>query len=658
MEAEVCSSSTHSPAPDASTKPERAKLQLSSSPPPNCAICLSDCDNKSFTDRCMHQFCFACLLRWSKVKAECPLCKQPFKSIIHTVRSNSDYEELAILSAQPPTEDHNHEDISVDFEQHYYLPTVSQPPRQRRFQYRTTLYLDPHEDIAIQQMLMSHPLTNTLLMPRRRLTRLIGSPRPANSLDFRHAIYQHNWWVNPVSTADITGRYRECSPQFYRDNPAQRNRIGPWLARELNALLNENGPHCLYVMSIINSLLIEYHVTSHEFKQRIAPYFGDKTDHFIHEFYWFLRSPYDMIGYDRNLQYTQRIQNIELGSSSSSSDSDSDVQVINTQPVSITISTPPPVTFDSNDVIVLSDSDSDDSDVIYREPTPPPVVTITDSEGPDDNEPSVPQINDNIPIIETSNSAEIEYKKENLSDTDSTPSNVDKTTVGNNDINVASTTKIESIDPEATISSDSSTSSSANDIKVKKNHSGSESSYKMDVKFSYKLKLKNNHKARRPKLRKYSSDSSTNDNNTSSSSDTESSNTSKSTNTSLEKKKVKRKRRKSITSNSSGKSDQQPSTADRRRSYTFRKKRRLQTVILTSSEDESDHENSNNNLPSTSFGNNNNSSPNSYLKYDDSIVSGASSSSSHPRLRSVIMKPNYNRCYNRAGVFSSSSDDD
>lgn len=71
-----------------------------------------------------------------QVKAECPLCKQPFKSIIHTVRSNSDYEELAILSAQPPAEDHNHEDISVDFEQHYYLPTVSPAPRQRRFQYR------------------------------------------------------------------------------------------------------------------------------------------------------------------------------------------------------------------------------------------------------------------------------------------------------------------------------------------------------------------------------------------------------------------------------------------------------------------------------------------------------------------------------------------
>lgn len=37
------------------------------SPPPNCAICLGTCRNKSFTDSCLHQFCFKCLLTWSKV---------------------------------------------------------------------------------------------------------------------------------------------------------------------------------------------------------------------------------------------------------------------------------------------------------------------------------------------------------------------------------------------------------------------------------------------------------------------------------------------------------------------------------------------------------------------------------------------------------------
>lgn len=38
------------------------------SPPPNCAICLGKVNNKCFTDSCMHQFCYRCLLQWSKVR--------------------------------------------------------------------------------------------------------------------------------------------------------------------------------------------------------------------------------------------------------------------------------------------------------------------------------------------------------------------------------------------------------------------------------------------------------------------------------------------------------------------------------------------------------------------------------------------------------------
>lgn len=37
------------------------------SPPPNCSICLGRVKSKCFTDSCMHQFCFSCLLEWSKV---------------------------------------------------------------------------------------------------------------------------------------------------------------------------------------------------------------------------------------------------------------------------------------------------------------------------------------------------------------------------------------------------------------------------------------------------------------------------------------------------------------------------------------------------------------------------------------------------------------
>lgn len=77
------------------------------SPPPNCSICLGKLINTSFTDSCLHQFCFTCLLQWSKIKTECPLCKQTFKSIIHNVRSEEDYDQYHVpremASIVPPT---------------------------------------------------------------------------------------------------------------------------------------------------------------------------------------------------------------------------------------------------------------------------------------------------------------------------------------------------------------------------------------------------------------------------------------------------------------------------------------------------------------------------------------------------------------------------
>ena len=37
------------------------------SPDQTCAICLGQIENMSYTDSCLHKFCFTCLLEWSKV---------------------------------------------------------------------------------------------------------------------------------------------------------------------------------------------------------------------------------------------------------------------------------------------------------------------------------------------------------------------------------------------------------------------------------------------------------------------------------------------------------------------------------------------------------------------------------------------------------------
>ena len=65
-------------------------------------------ENRSMTNSCLHKFCFTCLQEWSKVtfldtfslpsfggrlktqvKAECPLCKGKFSSILYNIRLSS-----------------------------------------------------------------------------------------------------------------------------------------------------------------------------------------------------------------------------------------------------------------------------------------------------------------------------------------------------------------------------------------------------------------------------------------------------------------------------------------------------------------------------------------------------------------------------------------
>lgn len=53
---------------DSGNSSDEQQRQLANhSPPPNCSICLGRVKSKCFTDSCMHQFCFSCLLEWSKV---------------------------------------------------------------------------------------------------------------------------------------------------------------------------------------------------------------------------------------------------------------------------------------------------------------------------------------------------------------------------------------------------------------------------------------------------------------------------------------------------------------------------------------------------------------------------------------------------------------
>ncbi|ENN81241.1 hypothetical protein YQE_02335, partial [Dendroctonus ponderosae] len=281
-----------------------------------------------------------------QIKAECPLCKQPFKSIIHNVKSNEDYDEHVVET--PRNEEVRLEDV-------WFLP-VPITPQRHEFHVRTTFTVDSRGEHAIQQMLLSHPLT-----AGGRITVNAGIPthrRDYSATSFRRSLYAQNLWVDALP--DLTGRYRDCSPVFFRNNPGARQRLVPWLNRELNAILFENTQLIMHLVDLIMERLLSYHICSRAFRNLLREYLDSKTDQFVHEFYSFMRSPFDMIGYDRNVMYSSRPQSpapileddtVEVPDFS---DEDSDVVLIGET------RTPEPVTIN----LIESNSDSDDEPIM------------------------------------------------------------------------------------------------------------------------------------------------------------------------------------------------------------------------------------------------------------------------------------------------------
>lgn len=117
---------------------------------------------------------------------------------------------------------------------------------------------------------------------------------------------------------------------FFRDNPAQTHRLIPWLNRELVVLLPPNNTNAIpQVLEEMREHLGIHDIQSREIHDYFVRYLHGRTDHFIHELYNFAISPYDIVSYDRNVDYSARAQSavttVEISSNESS---DGEVQVI------------------------------------------------------------------------------------------------------------------------------------------------------------------------------------------------------------------------------------------------------------------------------------------------------------------------------------------
>lgn len=290
----------------------------SKSPDQPCSICLGQLQDKSFTDSCLHMFCFVCLQEWSKVKAECPLCKQKFSSIIHNVRSNDDYDTYKIPIRHPRVDDFANMDG-------------------RRFRYQTTLTFERRFLIhGLHDHFMhrpNHEHDYTLQRPTHlsAATRSLWRRyRQTATSDFRRRVYVNNLRVSNVEDPRL--RIRDITPLFFRTNEACIHRLVPWLNRELNALLQGRIDQVQFVLDLIIGLIKNYSIRSEEFYQHLYPYIGRHTRHFMHELECFAKSPYHMAAYDQHAVYQPQTTTIEDDSDTDSIvsvDDDDDVIIIN-----------------------------------------------------------------------------------------------------------------------------------------------------------------------------------------------------------------------------------------------------------------------------------------------------------------------------------------
>ncbi|XP_052366200.1 topoisomerase I binding, arginine/serine-rich a isoform X1 [Oncorhynchus keta] len=293
-------------------------LSAEASPDSKCPICLDRFNNMAYLDLCLHKFCFRCIHEWSKNKAECPLCKQPFNSIYHSIQSEKDFKKYDLR----PTE--NGSFGSFAGERFRYRTTLTGARRQdqRRtspppdngvmFEALTGASPPPRQDRGLRRMMAR-------LAARRRAEsegRTVRSLREQEMIKFRRALYRRGVRVRSVRDG---GRSRDISAEFFQKNPACLHRLLPWLKRELVVLYGAHGSLVNIVQHIIMSRITRYDMEDRAIHEELQPFLQARTDHFLHEFVNFARAPFNMEAYDQHAVYDCPAPSSDEGSSSNSS---------------------------------------------------------------------------------------------------------------------------------------------------------------------------------------------------------------------------------------------------------------------------------------------------------------------------------------------------
>ncbi|KAJ8269636.1 hypothetical protein COCON_G00122430 [Conger conger] len=292
-------------------------MSAEASPDSKCPICLDRFNNMAYLDRCLHKFCFRCIHEWSKNKAECPLCKQPFNSIFHTIKAENDFKEFVLRTSEngsfsSPGALRLRYSTTQTRESRQSPGRTSPPPDNGVIFEGLTGSAPLQQDRGIHRMMMR-------LATRRRAQskgRMVRHLREQEMVRFRRALYRTGVRVRSVRDG---GRHRDISAAFYQRNPACLHRLVPWLKRELTVLYGTHGSLVNIVQHIIMSWITRYDMDQQAIQEELRPFLLARTDHFLHELISFARSPFNMEAYDQHAVYDCPAPSSLEGSSSDSS---------------------------------------------------------------------------------------------------------------------------------------------------------------------------------------------------------------------------------------------------------------------------------------------------------------------------------------------------
>ncbi|XP_060867569.1 E3 ubiquitin-protein ligase Topors-like isoform X2 [Metopolophium dirhodum] len=275
-------------------------------PDTQCSICLDDLNDRCYTDSCWHLFCFECLRRWSNSEPTCPLCKKSFSLIFHSIDNVGIQETYDVPSmASIPTPRiyiRPMSEMAGDIDRmNMFMNIVS-----------TTNRISHHPEYDIDDVDHNQNGMNPFVQELSDNYPSTTLQRPISGQATRIQVYIDDAWAIPLP--DTTGRFRECSSAFYRDNPAQTYRLHSFILRDLVAvresirLDGQSMPipvnNDVTVTNLIMRSLAAYEIRQLHLVNVLRPFLDMRAVHFCHELYNFANSPYDLSGYDHHVRFT------------------------------------------------------------------------------------------------------------------------------------------------------------------------------------------------------------------------------------------------------------------------------------------------------------------------------------------------------------------